>query len=248
MKRLVLALLGQRSQWFAENVFFISWGKHWKGIYLHFLPLYMIRLFLWGADARRKNGGLAGCRLTMTLLVLFAAAAPALAGWQYSPTYRSGYTYYGHSCGYAAGYYYYQPTYYQPTYYYPPYTVSYNPDSAKQLEIIQEAMRALIATNKANQGGSPSVPAAALRDGPSILGARCANCHAASKVEAKGSKLTLLKDDGKVAELSLVEKRNVVKRVYEIDPSKCMPPGKPLVEDERAALAEYLGVQVIQGK
>ncbi len=41
-------------QWINENVFFVSWGKYWKGIYLHFIPYYTVRIFLWGCDVRVK--------------------------------------------------------------------------------------------------------------------------------------------------------------------------------------------------
>lgn len=41
-------------QWFMCHVFFVSWGKHWKGIYIHFLPTYCYRVFLWGADRHLK--------------------------------------------------------------------------------------------------------------------------------------------------------------------------------------------------
>jgi hypothetical protein len=39
----------------AENVAFISWHKHWKGIYLHCVhPRYCVRLFAWGVDWHLK--------------------------------------------------------------------------------------------------------------------------------------------------------------------------------------------------
>jgi len=28
-----------------HNIVFLSWGKHWKGIYIHFLPKYCYRFF-----------------------------------------------------------------------------------------------------------------------------------------------------------------------------------------------------------
>jgi hypothetical protein len=61
-KEILMRCLGQRSQWFCERVFFISWGKHWKGVYLHFLPMYCYRLFLWGWDRHRKNPFGAMCK------------------------------------------------------------------------------------------------------------------------------------------------------------------------------------------
>ena len=42
-------------RWFCCNVAFVSWHKHWKGIYLHFFPCYCVRIFLWGVDWHRKN-------------------------------------------------------------------------------------------------------------------------------------------------------------------------------------------------
>lgn len=31
--------------WFCCNIFFISWGKYFKGIYIHFLPTYSYRIY-----------------------------------------------------------------------------------------------------------------------------------------------------------------------------------------------------------
>lgn len=42
-------------RWWCCYVFFISWGKWWKGVYIHFLPKYTVRLFLWGWDVRPKD-------------------------------------------------------------------------------------------------------------------------------------------------------------------------------------------------
>lgn len=42
-------------QWVCCNVAFVSCHKHWKGIYMHFLPRYCVRIFLWGVDWHRKN-------------------------------------------------------------------------------------------------------------------------------------------------------------------------------------------------
>lgn len=47
--------LQQLVSWLAENVAFISWHKHWKGIYLHCIhPRYCVRLYLWGCDWHKK--------------------------------------------------------------------------------------------------------------------------------------------------------------------------------------------------
>lgn len=54
MRNLLRTLLCQNSQWFCERVFFVSWGKWWKGVYVHFLPCYTVRVFFWGVDWRRK--------------------------------------------------------------------------------------------------------------------------------------------------------------------------------------------------
>lgn len=40
--------------WITSNVAFISWHKYWKGIYLHFFPVYCVRVYLWGIDCHRK--------------------------------------------------------------------------------------------------------------------------------------------------------------------------------------------------
>jgi hypothetical protein len=42
-------------RWLAVNVAFISWHKHWKGLYLHCVhPRYCVRLYLWGCDWHKK--------------------------------------------------------------------------------------------------------------------------------------------------------------------------------------------------
>lgn len=40
--------------WWSSHVFFVSWHKHWKGIYLHF-PVYTVRVFVWGVDWHRRR-------------------------------------------------------------------------------------------------------------------------------------------------------------------------------------------------
>ncbi len=52
---LLMWLLGQRSQWFTSHVFFISWNRWWKGVYIHFLPKHCYRVFLFGVDRHAKN-------------------------------------------------------------------------------------------------------------------------------------------------------------------------------------------------
>jgi len=38
----------------SNHIIFISWHKHWKGIYLHIFPKYCIRIYLWGIDWHLK--------------------------------------------------------------------------------------------------------------------------------------------------------------------------------------------------
>jgi hypothetical protein len=40
--------------WFSRRILFVSWGRHWKGVYVHFLPRYCYRVFLWGIDRHPK--------------------------------------------------------------------------------------------------------------------------------------------------------------------------------------------------
>lgn len=54
MLKIVKLFTFQNSQWFCQNIFFISWHKYWKGVYIHFVPCYSVRFFLWGFDFRRK--------------------------------------------------------------------------------------------------------------------------------------------------------------------------------------------------
>ena len=49
---MLMWLLGQRWDWFRSHVFFISWGQHWKGVYIHVFPRYCYRI---GIDWHAKN-------------------------------------------------------------------------------------------------------------------------------------------------------------------------------------------------
>ena len=52
---LLAVALHRLVSWLACNVAFISWGKYWKGIYLHCVhPRYCVRLYLWGCDWHLK--------------------------------------------------------------------------------------------------------------------------------------------------------------------------------------------------
>jgi len=33
-------------RWFNERVLFLAWHRHWKGVYVHFLPKYCYRVYL----------------------------------------------------------------------------------------------------------------------------------------------------------------------------------------------------------
>lgn len=172
----------------------------------------------------------------------------------YYSSYHAGYDYW--SGGYWHGRYY-RPGYYPsssysysyPSYYTPTYTVSYNPDSAKQLEIIDRAVNILgkLATTPAGQRPNMvEVPQQQVpRDGLAVLNVRCAACHEAGKVAEKGSKLALL-NGGRLADgLTLDQKREAVVRIHAGD-KKMMPPSRPLAREERAMLADILGIQVVE--
>ena len=49
-----ITLCGRFTEWFCGRVMYLSWGKYWKGVYLHFFPRYCIRIFLWGVDWHLK--------------------------------------------------------------------------------------------------------------------------------------------------------------------------------------------------
>lgn len=184
------------------------------------------------------------------LSLLTLAPAPVAAGnCGYAASYRAGYQYW------AGGYYqgsYYVQGYYAPTYavpVYPTYSVSHNPDSRKQLEIIDRAMQILEKLAVANiqpsgNGGEPRP--AKLVSGLDVLRVRCANCHQSNTVEEKGSKLVILDSKAELAPLSLAEKKRIVERAYHTDPKKVMPPGKPLAAEERAKIADVLGIMVVE--
>jgi len=47
-------LLERFVKWLSVNICFVSWGKHWKGVYLHIFPIYCVRVFIWGIDWHKK--------------------------------------------------------------------------------------------------------------------------------------------------------------------------------------------------
>ena len=49
------AMSDRAKNWLSCNVLFVSWHKHWKGVYLHFFPVYCVRVYLWGIDWHRKR-------------------------------------------------------------------------------------------------------------------------------------------------------------------------------------------------
>ncbi len=40
--------------WISENIIFLSVNKYFKGVYIHFIPVYCIRIYLWGIDYHKK--------------------------------------------------------------------------------------------------------------------------------------------------------------------------------------------------
>jgi len=186
--------------------------------------------------------------LLAVALGLLLAPAFADAGCGHSIVFRAGYEYwpggYWRGAYYAAGYY---PAV-QKVVAVPVYSVSYNPDSAKQLEIIDRAMQVLEKMAAANLAPREEPRPQKVVGGLDVLRARCAACHQAGNVEDKGAKLTILDGQANLAPLSLEEKKRVVARVHAGDAARVMPPRSPLPGEEKAKIAEVLGVTVVEVK
>ncbi|WP_149113028.1 cytochrome c [Limnoglobus roseus] len=68
-----------------------------------------------------------------------------------------------------------------------------------------------------------------------VIGARCASCHKAETAEDRGGGFVLVEKDGTPAELSLSEKRRLVRLVGKGE----MPPSGKLAEAEVKQLSDY---------
>jgi mono/diheme cytochrome c family protein len=79
---------------------------------------------------------------------------------------------------------------------------------------------------------------AAAPNGAGLLTRKCAACHAAAVAEEKGAGFVLLEKDGKLAALSLTEKKRIERRVS----GGQMPPAprQALTEEEQRTLFEFL--------
>jgi len=68
-----------------------------------------------------------------------------------------------------------------------------------------------------------------------VVATRCLSCHQDGKAQDKGGGFVMVEKDGSLAEMSLAEKRRVVRLVGKGD----MPPGGKLPEAEVKALTDY---------
>ena len=115
----------------------------------------------------------------------------------------------------------------------PAYQVSYSAqeDLLKQILIELKGLRQDI------QGLTPNTAPAS--NGASLLGSRCAGCHQDGVAETKGGGFVIVEKNGTLAELSLAEKRRMVRLVTQGK----MPPTGALSVAEQKAISGFLSPQ-----
>jgi mono/diheme cytochrome c family protein len=77
-----------------------------------------------------------------------------------------------------------------------------------------------------------------------VIAARCLSCHQDGKAQEKGDGFVLVEKDGALAELSLAEKRRIVRQVTQGK----MPPNGKLPDAEVKLLEEYFAPKEEQKK
>jgi hypothetical protein len=123
----------------------------------------------------------------------------------------------------------------------PTYTAAYVPpppapvkSSDDCCEKLLAEIRALRAELRGGQAVKPPPPAATAEE---VFSARCASCHSKSTASAKGFDFVLLEDDGKMVELTVQQKRRVVR---ELESNRMPKTGTPLSDAEKTLLLDYL--------
>lgn len=115
--------------------------------------------------------------------------------------------------------------------YTPAYGPTYNSNDDYLKQILEElkGLRRDVQSLKAGQ--QPST-----QDGAtSILATRCLSCHQDGKAQEKGGNFVLVEKDGTLAELSLAEKRRIIRMVQKGE----MPPTGKLPDSEVKSLTEF---------
>jgi mono/diheme cytochrome c family protein len=110
----------------------------------------------------------------------------------------------------------------------PAYQAGYSSqdDLLKQILIELQAMRREMRTG--GKGGAP--------EGAALIGQRCASCHQDGKAEERGDGFVLVEADGKLADLSISDRRKIRRKLEK----HAMPPGGGLPEAENAAVLAFV--------
>lgn len=107
-------------------------------------------------------------------------------------------------------------------------------DLCQELRKLRLEVARLRGAPVASQPATPAQPIT----GVGVIGQRCASCHSAANAVANGGGFVLVTADGKLAPLSLPEKR----RIIELTSNDRMPkrPHQPLTSQEKDALKAFL--------
>ncbi len=114
-------------------------------------------------------------------------------------------------------------------------TYSFNDDMLKQMVELNKLtvveLRLLRQDVQALRAGPPQPPAGLTLQ--AVIANKCVSCHGADVAVEKGASFVLVEKDGKLAELSITEKRRVVR---EVENGRMPKPPITLTPEERATI------------
>lgn len=126
------------------------------------------------------------------------------------------------------------------------YVPAYGPSYDAGLDYQKQTVEILTRMDKRLERIEAKIGGAANQEGDlaSVLSRRCLSCHQDGAAESKGGDFVLIEKDGKLAELSVAEKRRIVREVK----SGKMPKDATLPEAEKKLLIEFFSPKEEQKK
>ena len=114
------------------------------------------------------------------------------------------------------------------------YVPAYGPQYSQNDDYLKQILEELKGLRKDVQGLKQQ-QANPQEGATGVIAARCLGCHQDGKAQDKGGAFVLVEKDGTMSELSLAEKRRIVRMVGKGE----MPPGGKLADTEIKVLSDY---------
>lgn len=112
---------------------------------------------------------------------------------------------------------------------------AYGPSFSSSDDLLKQILEEVRGLRKDVQGLKGGTPGQQQDGALGVVGTRCLSCHQDGKAQDKGGGFVLVEKDSSLAELSLAEKRRVVRLVQKGD----MPPSGKLPDAEVKLLTEF---------